>query len=132
MMFLCCFSLETVNSLKQKIMSAHETITKRQYTHSCITQTKCQKRNSVAQNIPMKCLPHSTFTKQASVKKYINNKNVSTKYDLQSKINVHEIYRIINEIILQHEKKSKHSLCIPLIMNVQNFSLVTLPVLNLI
>lgn len=77
-------------------MSAHETITKRQHTHSCITQTKCQKPNSVTQNVPMKSLPHSTFTKQADKKK-VNHKNVPTKYDVQSKINVHEIYRIINE-----------------------------------
>jgi len=42
-------------------MSAHETITKRQHTHSCITQTKCQKPNSVTQNVPMKSChtPHS-------------------------------------------------------------------------
>jgi hypothetical protein len=38
-------------------------------------------------------------------KKNIDNKNVLTKYDVQSKINIHEIYRINNEIILQHGKK---------------------------
>jgi len=45
---------------------------------------------------PNEIMPHSTFTKQADKKK-VNHKNVPTKYDVQSKINVHEIYRIINE-----------------------------------
>ena len=44
-----------------------------------------------------------------------------TKYDAQSKINVHEIYGIVNEIILQHEKKSKHSPCIPIIIKYIEF-----------